>query len=456
MRSPLFNPRQAHEWLGYSGLCLFALCAWLSTSGTTIASVLMLLAFLADPSARRGILRDRAFHLVCISGVYLAALGYWAAQEFPETGAVQGKDWNSWMKLYGFLLAAWWLRADPKRIHLVLLLALTGFLLNTARHTDWQGMVDLRLDHRNGFGFKETFFGLIDVTALLGLLVFAPRYWKSARIRLGRLAVGLWVGAFILLLHGLVLCGSKSAWLMAAVILPPALFVRFRPWLLASGISRRKLWLAMLLGMALVAGMAGSGWDIIRSRLNEDRAVVAELLQGRWQDLPRSSLSYRIDVQVYGLQKWWERPLWGWGPGSTQYLIQHSQRPGLVYRDAEITTWLAHTHNSYLEILLRTGLAGFLLMAAMLYFLLNSLQNAQRRGALPRDTHLFLVGSLCLLGVWSAFEFRMLHTDLRAYWTLLAGILYTFRLHGSPPFPSGAAPPPAPPNQRTIEQGPLP
>ena len=429
MRQPFLDLSALRERLGYFSLLLFAFCAWLSTTGTSIALVLMLLAFMADPRALKTLIRNPVFHLACIFGLYLALLGEHAAQEFPETAQAQKNDWNSWMKLYGFLLAAWWLKADIRRIRILILCALAGFLLNTLRHMDWSALIHGKLGHRSGFGLQELFFGLLADTSLLGLLLYAPRCRRGLPPHLRRTGVAVWVLIALLLVYGLVFCGSKSAWLMAALIFPPILFLRFRHLLQAGTGARIKLVMAVVVGLLIVIGITSLGFKVILNRLNEDRAVVAELLHGNWKDLPRSSLSYRLDVQTYGLLKWRERPFTGWGTGSSQYLIQHSQQPGLHYKDANQTLWLVHTHNTYIEILLRTGLIGMGLLFLLLYFLLTSLRQAQREKQLSLDDFLFFAGSLVLLATWNTFDFRMLHTDFRAYWIILAGVLYTFRLH---------------------------
>ena len=89
-----------------------------------------------------------------------------------------------------------------------------------------------------------------------------------------------------------------------------------------------------------------------------------------------------------------------------------------------------HLHNSYLEILLRFGIIGALLLTVAALLLINAVVRAHRAGLIPRDYFLFLLGSFGLVAIWSLFDFRALHADWRAYWLLLAGAAYTFRLHG--------------------------
>ena len=89
-------------------------------------------------------------------------------------------------------------------------------------------------------------------------------------------------------------------------------------------------------------------------------------------------------------------------------------------------------HNTYLEILVRFGIVGALLLITGALLLIRAVFRAYGAGLMPRDYFLFLLGSFGLVAVWSLFDFRALHTDWRAYWACLAGTAYTFQLHGCP------------------------
>lgn len=157
---------------------------------------------------------------------------------------------------------------------------------------------------------------------------------------------------------------------------------------------------------------------------------MGRILEGHYQNLPRTSIGYRLDVQRFGFEQWLKRPVFGWGPRTSKYLIEHSGRPELLHPVKRGVIWISHLHNTYLEILVAFGLCGAVILMAAVALLVDSVRHGRRAGCISPDLALFLYGSLGLLALWSIFNFRVLHTDERAYWLLLAGMLYTFRLHG--------------------------
>jgi O-antigen ligase len=91
--------------------------------------------------------------------------------------------------------------------------------------------------------------------------------------------------------------------------------------------------------------------------------------------------------------------------------------------------WLDHLFNTYLEMLVRFGLAGALFALAAFGLLGKGLWHAHLEGRVPRDFGLFLVGSMLLMASWCFFEFRLLRPDWRSYWILIGGAVATFRWH---------------------------
>jgi O-antigen ligase len=145
--------------------------------------------------------------------------------------------------------------------------------------------------------------------------------------------------------------------------------------------------------------------------------------------LPRTSVGYRLDVQVFGLQRWLERPWLGWGAGASEYLISHSNNPRLLHPSkGGSLDWMDHLHNSYLETLASFGIVGTGLLAAAGGLLIRGLIQSYRAGRVPLDYFLFLLGGLLMTAVWSLFDFRLLHGEWRAYWLLLAGLAHSFAL----------------------------
>jgi O-antigen ligase len=187
------------------------------------------------------------------------------------------------------------------------------------------------------------------------------------------------------------------------------------------------------------AGVTLANLNTIQNRLYEQLATIKTMAQFDYDfdRMPEVSADYRIHVMRFGLKKWMERPIFGWGPGATEYLISHSGLPALrhpYYKGGRV--WMDHVHNTYLEVLVRFGIVGFSFFLLVVILLFKNLRNACQEGRLPADYALFLTGTLALMALWSLFDFRLLHTDWRSYWLLVGGMTYAFcspSAHNAPP-----------------------
>ena len=157
---------------GRGGLYLFAFSMWLSTAGAHIGLGLMMLAALADRTARNALRRDAMVKLSLLFAGYLLAYALWAAVTTAESYVALWNDSWQWLRLFlFFIFVAWWLAGDERRIGIALLLALAGLLLKMLLAIEAAGWHALLSGQRIGFGLPVNSFGLYSATALLGALV---------------------------------------------------------------------------------------------------------------------------------------------------------------------------------------------------------------------------------------------------------------------------------------------
>ncbi|HVO83534.1 MAG TPA: O-antigen ligase family protein [Syntrophobacteria bacterium] len=420
------------ELLGAVGLVIFASSCFLSTSGVSIGLGLLVGAMVLQPSLVRELRRDPLILLGAVSTIYLVLRTLWAIWELPETAHLQVSQAWGWFRLWLFVVVAWWLRGDVKRVWWVLLLSLLGlllgmvFFLSAHPHALWS-------NERTGFHLKIMPFALYTSTGALGLLVFARRVWgtKDNSMR-GALRMGSWVIGLSLTLQGLIVTQSRGMWLTAAVVIPVAA-------ILGQGLRRRRGAHSRRLGAALV-GMAVLGFatlfllnfQTVIGRFSQEKETIAAIRSGDLQNVPTYGVGARIHAFKFGWTKLLERPVIGWGPGSTEYLIARSDLaqvgPSRGTNDGgqQQDLWLDHLFNTYLEVLVRLGLLGALLMIPVPVLLARGLWEAYGEGRLPKDLGLFLIGAMVLAASWCLFEFRLLHPDWRSYWILIGGISATF------------------------------
>jgi O-antigen ligase len=432
--------RSAQMIVNYTGLLAtfaFGFFAWLSVTGTGISLALLFLAFMLCRAAWPVWRRDPLMRLFVAFAAYVCLSAYLAAAELPQSRQMQIQDALDWLKLFAFLPIAWWLKGDLKRINLILVLAVLGLMIGMLRHVDWHNLVHMKVPERTGFQLKIIFSGLISGTVILALLVFAPRIWAVGRSAVLRVTfIVLWVAGLYLAAYMLLAGLSRGAWLAAVSVISITLFIRYALPNRTAKTPLGKTIPVALLALMVVGGVAGLNLEKILSRLQAENDVAASLMQGETEQLPPTSLGFRFNVQRFGLHKWLERPVFGWGTGSTVYLIAHSGKAQLLHPSFKGgVAWMDQLHNTYLEILVRFGVVGAALLIMGALLLIRAVFRAYAAGLMPRDYTLFLVGSFGLVAIWSLFDFRALHADWRAYWVCLAGIAYTFQLHALPDSP---------------------
>jgi len=415
--------------IGTAGLFVFAVSAFLSTSGVSIGLGLLLVAILLDRSVWSGLRRNPVFFLFVTSIIYLVLRTVWAIWEFPDSTELQWDQAWDWVRLWLFLCVAWWINGDLKRLNWVLFLPLVGLLIGAIYYLSGNLSV-LWSGERTGFHLRIIAFGLYSSTFILGLLLLAPRIWGNREnLSVFALRIALWLIPLVLMTQGLIIAQSRGAWLAAVVVIPPLIVVRYR-LLWKRGVSSpwRRMGLAIL-AVVFLALLIQTNLSTIKNRISQENEMFAALYRGDFDDIPNLGFGVRVQTFRFGMEKWLERPIFGWGPGSTEYLISHSNRPILMHPDVKRGyAWLDHLHITYLEVLVRFGLVGALFILAVVALLLKTLWNAYRQSRLPEDYALFLAGALALTAIWSLSDFRLLHADWRSYWLLIAGSIYAFRL----------------------------
>ena len=446
---------QTTQLAGIIGLSLFAFSCLLSTSGANIGLGLLVGATILRPPPLQRLRREPLVALAAVSTIYLIVRTIWAIWELPQTIHLQASQAWDWFRLWLFVVVAWWLKGDLRRSGQVLLLALVGLFVGVTFYLFSHGQ-SLASGQRTGFHLKIIAFGLYSSTAILGLSVLAPRIWGTKHSPPSfALRAALWFIALAGLVQGLIMTQSRGAWLTAVMVIPAVTMARYwraevhkgRSWRLRLGVVG---FLIFGCGTLVVVN-----FSTVINRLMQEREMFVAAWRGDLDAVPTVGFGVRVHAFRFGVTKWLERPLFGWGPGSTEYLISHSGLPQLRHSELvdrewqERLDWLDHLHNTYLEILVRFGLVGAFLMFGALGLLAKGLWLARREGRVPVDYAWFLTGALGLIALWSLSDFRLLHPDWRSYWILTGGIIATFRIpRGLPESPSGDT---SAPRQRRVE-----
>jgi O-antigen ligase len=285
-------------------------------------------------------------------------------------------------------------------------------------HADWQ----------TGFNLPAQTSGLIAAHTILGLVLFLPRILAggaaAGRFRARRLLA--WLLALYLSTYLLVVSQARGTWL-AAIVVFAAVFGYRRLSARKAGepaqaLSQPVVAALLLVALLAVAGLARNADSFLR-RAAPDLEAAGSILRGEAVNRQDSSFSYRYNVQKFGLRKWLERPLLGWGAGASRPLIEASGDPRLY--QAQSGRYLGRMHNAYIEIGVRFGLVGLAFLAAAIGYSLSSLADARREGRIREDFRLLTLGGLGLLLLWG-FTSTFTSAAWQAYWMLLMGLATTY------------------------------
>ncbi len=427
------------EWrirLGLFGLLLFAFSAWFGPAPANIALALMLAAALMEWRQSWHVFRhDLIFWPTLILLGYIFLRAALAAQEMPELAEEQWKTAWNFASLGLFLLPAYWLARCPDKRGWVLALAVAGLIIGLGLNQDWSKWELMLQGQRSGAEkWHYSIMGLYAVTALLGLLLFAPRLLYQQQSRRLKTAVTIaWLVCTIIIVHAFIVSQTRAVWFAAPLVFPPIFFFFIRGWLKAHpDFSRKKLALVAIAGVTLISGVFVANFETISKRATQEGAVyegISKLEELSTESVaklvPQSSFGARFWLLSYGLELWKERPWLGWGPGTS------STRDLAPLRDRQDLVVFWHLHNGYLEVLYRFGLVGAVLFALPLLLVIRATYRAHRRGEIPDDLYLLLAGALFLTLIWNLTTVRLDKFDYRVYWYFLAGIAYASTIRQS-------------------------
>ncbi|MFQ5780990.1 MAG: O-antigen ligase family protein, partial [Nitrospiria bacterium] len=420
--------RASHS-MGLLGLLLMALGLASSKALQNTGMAFMLLAMVLE----RGIVwpvlkRDSLSKAIGLWLIYLLLRTVLAAWEFPELAADQFDNAREMSRPFLIILVAWWVGGTPRSVLNLYLVSFSGLLLAIAYRVDW---LNLRvfLNARIGLGMNTQHLGLITVTAIIGWLVFATDLWGRQRIlRTYGIKVLLWLMFLALLLFILLRSQARAAW--AAFILWGffALLYCLRKFFRYPRLPySRKNILAYAAAVLLAVGIVSSQLNAVATRLSQEKGTVERLLAGNVSEMPSTSLGIRFYLWKLGLHRWSERKIFGWGPGTTAFLIEKSDMPDVV------KSCCSHElHNSFLEIPLRTGIIGLFFFAGATFVILRSIFRSVQRREITEKAAFFSVSVLFVFMVTNLSE---AYVELQIGWfffALFGGSVYSFKLWEAP------------------------
>ena len=413
------------EKIGVFGIYAFALSAWLFPDPILALKALVIITLgglLDAPRLLSAVRRTPLLWVVALTVLYIFVANALASASNPEQAAFHRFDGAHLARLSAFVLVAWFLAGNQQRILIFLVLALVSFVLGRAINFSLPvGAVadGWRANYPMGIGTAIP-LGQYAAAACIGTILLAPQLWRrvaNTRWRWLFLSVST---ALILSLAGIVVIAqSRGVWLAILVILVPILVLQRKRIL---GVRQRHgTGFAFVIIFAI--GISGySSFGLVKRTWLQETDTYINLLKLGWGAVQSTdetgrvqSVGVRVQMAIFGLKCWTERPIFGHGPGATRILVAE--------RGQDAFKGFGDLHNGYVEMLLRLGLVGSGLLLATVWLTFYAGWRAYRDGRLAPDLFLFLASALALHLLVNVTNFRMLDWDWRFYWLIVGGAL---------------------------------
>ncbi|NBY22926.1 MAG: O-antigen ligase domain-containing protein [Gammaproteobacteria bacterium] len=344
-------------------------------------------------------------------------------------------DTARWLLLLlGFVPLADGLAGKPSRIAVLLGAALAGFFTGLFKTTPLKSILLFQNDLQTGFHLTAPTTGLIAATAILGLLIFGPFILeKGARNPLWQgVKFALWGVALYLCTFMLMASQSRASYLVSVIVIPLTLWIQDqkRPpqegsWQLKKGLQFAA---ALLILQGLVINHEAI-WHRIEPDVSSLKEIVSSAAPLQSPRIVESSLNLRWAVLQEAFRVIKEKPFFGWGPLSSRSLIASSGDERLMTPITHL--WLAHFHNGYAEIIVRSGLIGFMIILIGLKLMGHSLIRAIQQRSPPRDWVMFCLSSLTMILIWG-FSSNFNSDPIRGLITLISSTSFSLAIYSKP------------------------
>lgn len=428
--TPPNTPLHWGDRIGNAALYVLCLGAFAAPAAAEMATVLLLLAFMAASRRARALLQEPIVVLALAGACYGLLHTLIAGMFAPQHAGLYWVGLASWLKLLLFIPFAFFSRGDERKLDVLLLLLLCGLLLRMLFRMDWLTLLvdpGQILDLRPGFGLPALAFALYSGAGLIGLATVGRRLLdrRAGAPTRDPLPVAFWILATCVLLLGLGLASARSGWLALVVAMPIALWVARVETSPDQG--RTRPWLKVAAGLAVVTLVMLSSQRTFERAAWELAALTASVSGG--EQSPLTSDRVRLNGLRVGVEAWLQHPFFGWGANATGGILESGDPEGLRFHDSK---GLEHLHNTYLEILVQFGAVGLLLVAALLLVFAHRLRRSYQAGHISSRYCGFFLGILVLILIWSLFDYRLPHRDWRVFWMIIAGSAYGFLLNRHP------------------------
>jgi O-antigen ligase len=392
------------QWIngvGVIGLFIFAFGIFFKNKTANDGILIMGIAFVLifRPIGKR-LIRDP---LLVFGSIFFLFVSIMAVRAIIEFDGYQVMIINR-MFLYGcvfllMFLVAFWMHQARGKWNWIFLTLLTGFLAQIIRKGEWANFTEVALLYWNGvkragFGSPVNRFGLWSAIILLACALLHKRLWGCSKNKFWYgIRITFWFFMCSVSAMGLVFSQSRAAWIASGILTIPIVLyqlyktkqLKFKAIALLAIIS---------IGVAFLTNLP----EIVGRRFLSDKEAYKKLIEGNIDFQTesvtgRSAITERLELYKLFFEKWKERPILGYGPGTSEILLKK------MYGQYEWVSRYDHFHNILFDLTLQLGVVGLILYTGCFFIIIRQLVRGKQRGHLELDYYLVAFGGLALIAI---------------------------------------------------------
>jgi len=429
----LMGPFKAPGFSVSALLGLYALSGWSSPPLNHIAILGLWTILLIQPTGRSWLRQHPLSRYMALFVVLIGALSIRGMILHATHLPAQALETAKWLLIPGFMAVAYGMDGQPQRIVKLWIGLLLGLMVGLLAHAPLDALLhfDVTFERQPKFQFSRAgMVGLASSVALLGLIILAPRLGTLER-RYQFTVWLLWGLASYLSVFMLLASQSRISWLALLLVAPCVLLILGRNAdKERSAPKNRWPWLILLLLGLMIAAGTLRNLEGFKERMGKDWTFIAHQIQGHSQEADQSaSFTLRSRIFKLGVIAIEQHPWLGWGNVGTSYIASLTGDEIFKIPDVpeggERLIWITHLHSTYLEILARFGVAGFVLFGWGFVLWIRALRDRSHEGHYPRELLVFLGGTGIILAIWDMTEYRATMEEWRVLFSMLAASAFT-------------------------------
>ncbi|SCX76515.1 O-antigen ligase family protein [Thiohalorhabdus denitrificans] len=357
---------------------------------------------------------------------YIAARTFWAGQEWPHQWEQQWDAAKGWL-LTGFLtvyLISFWVskHKNPNNLAvLVFLLFALGFTFSILPYFEFQNLIQIINGKREQFGFAGTEAGLYSAFGIILVITLTPFVVNLTPPKFKIYLVFTLIALVSILLFALLATKARGAWLgfVLALSVSFVLFIFSREENL---FPKKDFSIVLTAFLTFLMVLMALQSDKIYSRITSEGKVISQIIEEGVDKAEVTSISKRVLMWRWGINRWMERPWFGWGPRNLHFV---AKKDPIIEKVPKLT----HLHNTFIEILVRFGVVGFAFFFFQWILIFNAIRTTWQKSIIPPPLANFLIAGWVLWVVWSFFAFRLNHPEMSFFIALLGGVPYGIKKH---------------------------